>query len=147
MFFMAGQAVFTTSARMTRTSRADLPTRLRSFNPSQTPSLATEVSRSPSTLLPSTLATEHLTTACTSPSCSRSSLAAPVRRPSPSTTSVTDPLTHADIGSATALTAILSASVVLYQISYGIPIALLLFRGRHKLLHPAGFPEPTMLSE
>ncbi|KAK4701505.1 choline transport protein, partial [Phenoliferia sp. Uapishka_3] len=47
------------------------------------------------------------------------------------------------LGSSSALNAILSSSVVFLNISYSIPVALLLFRGRH-LLRPASFPEPTM---
>lgn len=47
------------------------------------------------------------------------------------------------IPSASALNAILSASVVLLNVSYSIPVALLLIRGRH-LLRPPSFPEPTL---
>lgn len=43
----------------------------------------------------------------------------------------------------TALNAILSSSVVFLNISYCIPIALLLIRGRH-LLKPEGYPAPTL---
>lgn len=46
------------------------------------------------------------------------------------------------LGSSAALNAILSSSVVFLNVSYCIPIALLLFRGRH-LLHPPSFPAPT----
>ncbi|GAA5948583.1 hypothetical protein JCM21900_005181 [Sporobolomyces salmonicolor] len=46
------------------------------------------------------------------------------------------------LGSSSALNAILSSSVVFLNVSYCIPIALLLFRGRH-LLRPESFPEPT----
>jgi len=44
------------------------------------------------------------------------------------------------LGSSVALNAILSASVVFLQISYIVPIALVLFRG-HKALEPEGFPK------
>lgn len=47
------------------------------------------------------------------------------------------------IPSASALNAILSASVVLLNVSYSVPVALLLIRGRH-LLRPPSFPEPTL---
>lgn len=49
------------------------------------------------------------------------------------------------IASSAALNAILSSSVVFLNISYTIPVALLLARGRSNLLRPASFPEPTML--
>ena len=42
-------------------------------------------------------------------------------------------------GSTVALNAILSASVVLLEISYIIPISLVLFRGT-KVLEPPGYP-------
>ncbi|KAG8735797.1 hypothetical protein FRC10_010149 [Ceratobasidium sp. 414] len=45
------------------------------------------------------------------------------------------------LGSSSALNAILSSSVVALNISYSIPVALLLIRGRH-LLHPPGLPAP-----
>lgn len=48
----------------------------------------------------------------------------------------------ADQGSNAAFQAILSSSVVLLELSYCIPIALLLIRGRH-LLRPESFPSPT----
>ena len=48
------------------------------------------------------------------------------------------------IPSSAALNAILSSSVVFLNISYAIPIAILLVRGRH-LLRPPSFPQPTML--
>lgn len=48
------------------------------------------------------------------------------------------------IPSASALNAILSSSVILLNCSYSVPVALLLFRGRH-LLTPPSFPSPTML--
>ncbi|GAA6061136.1 hypothetical protein JCM10212_001736 [Sporobolomyces blumeae] len=46
------------------------------------------------------------------------------------------------LGSSSALNAILSSSVVFLNVSYCIPIALLLFRGRH-LLEPESFPART----
>jgi len=46
------------------------------------------------------------------------------------------------LGSSAALNAILSSSVVFLNVSYCIPIALLLCRGRH-LLSPPSFPTPT----
>ncbi|BGP56310.1 hypothetical protein JCM8202v2_003925 [Rhodotorula sphaerocarpa] len=46
------------------------------------------------------------------------------------------------LGSNAAFEAILSSSVVLLELSYCIPIALLLVRGRH-LLRPESFPSPT----
>ncbi|KAG0655478.1 hypothetical protein C6P46_000875 [Rhodotorula mucilaginosa] len=46
------------------------------------------------------------------------------------------------LGSNAAFQAILSSSVVLLELSYCIPIALLLIRGRH-LLRPESFPSPT----
>ncbi|GAA6010600.1 hypothetical protein JCM11491_002990 [Sporobolomyces phaffii] len=46
------------------------------------------------------------------------------------------------LGSSSALNAILSSSVVFLNISYCIPIALLIFRGRH-LLEPESFPIRT----
>lgn len=49
------------------------------------------------------------------------------------------------IASSAALNAILSSSVVFLNISYTIPVALLLARGRSNLLRPASFPAPTML--
>ncbi|KAG8694449.1 hypothetical protein FRC08_008480 [Ceratobasidium sp. 394] len=45
------------------------------------------------------------------------------------------------LGSSSALNAILSSSVVALNISYSIPVALLLIRGRH-LLHPPDLPAP-----
>ena len=48
-------------------------------------------------------------------------------------------LTSVAFGSTVALNAILSASVVLLEISYIIPISLVLFRGT-KVLEPAGYP-------
>ncbi|GAA5886351.1 hypothetical protein JCM16303_002508 [Sporobolomyces ruberrimus] len=45
-------------------------------------------------------------------------------------------------GSSSALNAILSSSVVMLNISYCVPIALLLFRGRH-LLEPESYPVRT----
>jgi len=45
------------------------------------------------------------------------------------------------LGSSSALNAILSSSVVALNISYSIPVALLLIRGRH-LLHPPDLPSP-----
>lgn len=48
-----------------------------------------------------------------------------------------------DLGSSSALNAILSSSVVFLNISYSIPIVLLLVRGR-QLLRPHSFPEPTL---
>ncbi|KII95549.1 hypothetical protein PLICRDRAFT_170188 [Plicaturopsis crispa FD-325 SS-3] len=47
------------------------------------------------------------------------------------------------LGSSSALNAILSSSVVALNVSYSIPIALLLCRGRH-LLAPPSLPKPTM---
>ncbi|ORY34978.1 amino acid permease-domain-containing protein [Naematelia encephala] len=46
------------------------------------------------------------------------------------------------LGSSSALNAILSSSVVFLNISYSIPIALVLIRGR-KVLSPEGLPKPT----
>ncbi|POY71522.1 hypothetical protein BMF94_5443 [Rhodotorula taiwanensis] len=46
------------------------------------------------------------------------------------------------LGSNAAFQAILSSSVVLLEMSYCIPIAILLVRGRH-LLRPESFPSPT----
>ncbi|GJN89992.1 hypothetical protein Rhopal_002981-T1 [Rhodotorula paludigena] len=46
------------------------------------------------------------------------------------------------LGSSAAFNAILSSSVVFLNISYCVPIALLLIRGRH-LLRPESFPSPT----
>nr|ODN91204.1 choline transporter [Cryptococcus depauperatus CBS 7841] len=46
------------------------------------------------------------------------------------------------LGSSTALNAILSSSVVFLNVSYSIPILLVLVRGRH-ILHPPSLPEPT----
>ncbi|GAA5850360.1 hypothetical protein JCM5353_004359 [Sporobolomyces roseus] len=46
------------------------------------------------------------------------------------------------LGSSSALNAILSSSVVFLNVSYCIPIALLIFRGRH-LLEPESFPART----
>ncbi|QRW06365.1 amino acid permease [Ceratobasidium sp. AG-Ba] len=45
------------------------------------------------------------------------------------------------LGSSSALNAILSSSVVALNVSYSIPVALLLIRGRH-LLHPPDLPSP-----
>jgi len=50
------------------------------------------------------------------------------------------------LGSSSALNAILSSSVVFLNISYCIPIALLIFRGRH-LLEPESFPARTWTRE
>lgn len=47
------------------------------------------------------------------------------------------------LGSTSALNAILSSSVVALNISYSIPIVLVLVRGRH-LLRPADQPAPTL---
>ncbi|BGP41196.1 hypothetical protein JCM10450v2_005235 [Rhodotorula kratochvilovae] len=46
------------------------------------------------------------------------------------------------LGSSAALNAILSSSVVFLNVSYCVPIAILLIRGRH-LLRPESFPSPT----
>ncbi|WVO13740.1 hypothetical protein L204_101362 [Cryptococcus depauperatus] len=46
------------------------------------------------------------------------------------------------LGSSTALNAILSSSVVFLNVSYSIPILLVLVRGRH-ILQPPSLPEPT----
>ncbi|GAA5912578.1 hypothetical protein JCM8208_002001 [Rhodotorula glutinis] len=46
------------------------------------------------------------------------------------------------LGSSAAFNAILSSSVVFLNLSYSVPIALLLIRGRH-LLRPESFPSPT----
>lgn len=60
--------------------------------------------------------------------------------------SVTNGLTFTSfpvLGSSVALNAILSASVVFIQMSYIVPIALVVFRGR-KILDVKGFPERTL---
>ncbi|QRW20032.1 choline transport protein [Rhizoctonia solani] len=49
------------------------------------------------------------------------------------------------LGSSSALNAILSSSVVALNVSYSIPVALLLIRGRH-LLNPPDLPEPPTFS-